>query len=350
VFISLWISSFSANATVKDECEVAEADRNDSWLYGDWAPEVKARYVGFTNKLGTYTRYHYLENRPAADTQKPELVMFLHGFPEISWSWEKELVKLGQEFHVIAPDLKGFYKSDKPDDIAEYDLLHVSSEFVQIAQCLGYDKFHLVGHDWGGGLSWITAHLQKDYLKSLTIMNAPHPIVYSREYYDEASGQKEKSYYIDMIRENNTWTTLKLMMILTQDTSLRDTGFYDGMRFNRLALDSWFGFETWTKMFSYYRAMDYPPPKAEDMPTDFVIEVPTQVLWGTQDKFLGISLTKDMDELVPNHRVILFDQADHWLNHHVDVTPVVREFVLNHINTEQKTQDSDRALTEAIVD
>lgn len=327
----IFLLGISQLVSASSSCQLEQETRQDSWWQGDWHSDITSHYVSFENTLGTPTRYHYLENdqsnKPA---QHKQLVILLHGFPELSWAWEKELIELGKHHQVVAVDLKGFYKSDKPSDIAEYDFAMSAGEIVQVAKCLGYEKFHLVGHDMGGALSWLAGHLFPQQIASLTVLNAPHPMVYSREYYKENSAQKAQSHYIDKIRQQDTWTTMKLFWQMQDDTSLRDTGFYHGWRIGRLML------QDWSPMFSYYRSMPYPPPKpslrsqSPDAKSDWYVTVPTQLLWGTQDHYLIEELSQDLDSFVADVEVKRFPQADHWLNHTVDISALLQDFVVKH--------------------
>src|SRR6476469_430402 len=84
-----------------------------------------------------------------------ELVLLLHGFPEFWYSWRRQLPALAQHFQVVAPDLRGYNLSDKPD--SGYDLATLASDIPALIQALGEDRAHVVGHDWGGVVAWAAA-------------------------------------------------------------------------------------------------------------------------------------------------------------------------------------------------
>jgi pimeloyl-ACP methyl ester carboxylesterase len=116
-------------------------------------------------------RFHVAEAGPADGP----LVLLLHGFPEFWWSWRHQLVALADEgFRVVAPDLRGYGASDKPP--RGYDGYTLSSDVAGMIRALGARSAHLVGHDWGGLLAWAVATLHPGVVRSLGILDMPHPV------------------------------------------------------------------------------------------------------------------------------------------------------------------------------
>jgi pimeloyl-ACP methyl ester carboxylesterase len=116
-------------------------------------------------------RFHYAEAGPADGP----LVLLLHGFPEFWWSWRHQLVALADSgLRVVAPDLRGYGGSDKPP--RGYDGYTLSSDVAGMIRALGADSAHLVGHDWGGQLAWTVATLHPSTVRTLTIIDMPHPV------------------------------------------------------------------------------------------------------------------------------------------------------------------------------
>jgi epoxide hydrolase 4 len=77
-----------------------------------------------------------------------KLVLFLHGFPDFWYAWRSQLVDLGRDHLVVAPDLRGYNLSSKPDDPQEYRLSKLVEDIRALAEHLGHQEFSLVGHDW----------------------------------------------------------------------------------------------------------------------------------------------------------------------------------------------------------
>ena len=113
-------------------------------------------------------RLFCLESGPADGP----LVLLLHGFPEIAYSWRHQLGPLGAAgFHVVAPDLPGYGRSDKPD--VTYDCEWVNGTLMGLVDALGADRVVIAGHDWGGPLVWIMARQYPERVAGVIGVNTP---------------------------------------------------------------------------------------------------------------------------------------------------------------------------------
>src|SRR5947207_14067934 len=82
-------------------------------------------------------------------------VVLLHGFPDSGRLWRHQVPALaGAGFQVIVPDLRAYGRSDKPEAVEAYSLMHIAGDVMAILAELGIPKAHVVGHDWGAGLAW----------------------------------------------------------------------------------------------------------------------------------------------------------------------------------------------------
>jgi pimeloyl-ACP methyl ester carboxylesterase len=283
----------------------------------------------------TSTRYHLLMKRPgqALATDKP-LVLFLHGFPEFSWSWEGWLKQFGAEHDSIAIDLKGFGSSAKPIPLAAYDIKRLADELDEVVKCLGYSQVIPVAHDWGGTLGWTYAMAHPEHLKALVILSTPHPYTYSREASDPQSEQRQRAKYIDQIRENTPKSMLAFISNASKDSSLFGP-FYKGLRTNRLVSANMNTLAKWDRMFSYYRAMDY-PPKPENFPAEptpealqtMSVNVPTLAYTGTNDIYFSPKSWLGVEAFVPQLQLRTIEGAGHFIDHDVPELPgQVLEFI-----------------------
>ncbi|NEP63600.1 MAG: alpha/beta hydrolase [Symploca sp. SIO2G7] len=100
-----------------------------------------------------------------------ELLILLHGLFEFWYSWRHQLSHLSRYFKVVVPDLRGYNDSDKP--LNGYDLDTLSADIYALVQGLGYQKAHIVGHDWGGTIAWNLAHCFPTTVDKLAILSAP---------------------------------------------------------------------------------------------------------------------------------------------------------------------------------
>jgi pimeloyl-ACP methyl ester carboxylesterase len=103
-------------------------------------------------------------------------VVLLHGFPEHWYSWRRQLPALAAGgFRALAPDLRGYNESDRPEGVQNYTLKKLATDVSGLCRALGPAKVRLVGHDWGGVIAWAAAHLYPELIERLVILNAPHP-------------------------------------------------------------------------------------------------------------------------------------------------------------------------------
>ena len=112
----------------------------------------------------------------AAGPADGRLVVLLHGFPEFWYGWRRQIGSLAAAgLRVVAPDLRGYNLSAKPDGLANYVLDVLADDVLGIASALGRRQFAVVGHDWGGVLAWHLASRDPDRVERAAILNAPHP-------------------------------------------------------------------------------------------------------------------------------------------------------------------------------
>jgi pimeloyl-ACP methyl ester carboxylesterase len=110
-----------------------------------------------------------------AEAGEGPLVLLCHGFPESWYSWRHQLVALAAGgFHVVAPDMRGYGQTDRPDAIDQYTLLHLVADMVGTLDALGAEKAIIVGHDWGAPVAWYAALLRPDRFRGVVGLSVPH--------------------------------------------------------------------------------------------------------------------------------------------------------------------------------
>lgn len=120
-------------------------------------------------------------------------VVLCHGFPELAYSWRYQMPALAAAgFRVIAPDLRGYGRSDRPPDIAAYDLQHLSADLVGLLDALEIERAVFCGHDWGGVLTWAMPWLHPTRVAGVIGVNTPllprppaDPVALMRQVYGE---------------------------------------------------------------------------------------------------------------------------------------------------------------------
>lgn len=104
-----------------------------------------------------------------------KLVVLVHGWPESWYSWRDQIPALADAgYHVIAPDMRGYGKSDKPADVEDYDILDTTGDVVGLLDALGEETAIVVGHDWGSIVAWNSILLHPDRFDALVAMSVPY--------------------------------------------------------------------------------------------------------------------------------------------------------------------------------
>ena len=118
-----------------------------------------------------------------AESGAGPLVLLCHGFPESWYSWRHQLHALAEAgFHAIAPAMRGYGQTDRPQQLDRYTLLHHVGDAVGLLDALGTETAVIVGHDWGAPVAWYAALLRPDRFRGvvgLSVPFRPRPPVYA---------------------------------------------------------------------------------------------------------------------------------------------------------------------------
>lgn len=269
------------------------------------------------------------------------LLLFLHGFPEFSYAWRKQLAEFGLNFTAVAPDMRGYNLSSKPQEVEAYAIKNLIEDVRQLSAHVGHQKFTLIGHDWGGAVAWAFAAKHPECLEKLIIINAPHPGIYER-LLREDPGQQKASQYMLMFRsskaeetltQNNFELLVRIMFSLRQKKGWTEEDEKDKQEY----LKAWSQPGAITGGLNYYRSSRIGPPSegvestgnfAAD-PKNLTIQVPTLVIWGEEDIALPLSNLQGLEEYVPQLKIQRIPQASHWVIHEktAEVNRFINEFI-----------------------
>ena len=110
-----------------------------------------------------------------AEQGEGPLVVLCHGFPESWYSWRHQLAALSAAgYHAVAPDMRGYGQSDRPEPIDQYTLLHLVGDMVGLVDALGADQAVIAGHDWGAPVAWHAALLRPDRFRAVIGLSVPY--------------------------------------------------------------------------------------------------------------------------------------------------------------------------------
>jgi epoxide hydrolase 4 len=118
-------------------------------------------------------RLHYAESGSG-----DQLVLLLHGFPEFWYSWRHQLDALGKQFHVVAPDMRGYNLSDKPTRVEDYRVDVIVRDVIGLIDHFGATRAAVVGHDWGATVAWAAAQQYPHRVSKLAVMQVPPAAVW----------------------------------------------------------------------------------------------------------------------------------------------------------------------------
>ena len=251
------------------------------------------------------------------------VVILLHGFPESHRTWRGVAPLLEDEFRLVMPDQRGFAASDRPTDVEEYQADKLIDDIYALAEALGIERFALVGHDWGGAISWPAALRGDPRLERLAIVNAPHPVIFQKSLIEDAD-QRAASQYISAFRSKMFEKGAESMgyeALFEKSFSKHvDLGLIPPEERAQYIAD-WSEPGGMTAMLNWYRGSKVmvPPPGVTLPLPDWVtgafpkVEVPTLVIWGMQDKALLPIQLEGLDRLVDDLQIVRIPDAGHFV-------------------------------------
>ena len=249
----------------------------------------------------------------AADGSTDRLALCVHGFPELHFSWRYQMPLLAARgWRVWAPNMRGYGASSKPNGIEAYRLDALAEDLGGLIDASGAREVMLIAHDWGAIIAWHFAIRRVRPLVRLVIMNVPHPKVSARE--SRNWRQLRMSWYILFFQLPRLPEAL-----LGRARGRGIKGAIYGMavdksRFPRDVLqvyaDAAMRPGALTGMVNYYRALRLADGRAIG---DGRIDTPTLLIWGEEDKALGIWCSEGTEEWVPNLTVHRLPGVSHWV-------------------------------------
>ena len=208
-----------------------------------------------------------------------EPVLLLHGFPETRHMWRHQIAALGAAgFRAVAPDQRGYSRGARPRNVEAYTTDLLTSDALGLTDALRYEKFHLVGHDWGGQLSWLIAASKPQRLLSLSVLSRPHPAAFARAMAEDAQ-QATRSGHHRAFREADAAKRMReanlrpLRQALDrQGVPAVDVEVYCNALMDEGAIEG---------AMNWYRATGF---NGGNVPP---VTVPTLYVWGSDDATVG---------------------------------------------------------------
>ncbi|KAK7284388.1 hypothetical protein RJT34_19133 [Clitoria ternatea] len=109
-----------------------------------------------------------------AEKGEGPVVLFLHGFPELWYSWRHQILALSSlGYRAVAPDLRGYGDTEAPTSVSSYTGFHIVGDLVALIDSLGVDQVFLVAHDWGALIAWYFCMFRPHRIKAYVCLSVP---------------------------------------------------------------------------------------------------------------------------------------------------------------------------------
>jgi pimeloyl-ACP methyl ester carboxylesterase len=247
-------------------------------------------------------------------------VLLLHGFPDSHLLWRHQVSALTRAgMRAIAPDLRGFGGSSRPEAVGEYGVARSVVDMVAVLDALEIERAHVVGHDWGAAVAWGLAAFVPQRVERLVALSVPHPEVWRQP----SMEQRQKSWYMllfqfeeaeELLRRDD-WAQLRAWLRGNGDV---DRYIEDLSRPGAL-----------TAALNWYRASMHPSRELRE-PREFpAISAPTMGIWSSGDDYLVESMPDSGEHLAGPFRYERIEGASHWIQ--VDAPERLNELLLDFL-------------------
>lgn len=275
-------------------------------------------------------RLHYAECGAGDD-----LVILLHGFPECWYSWRHQLPVLGERFHVVAPDMRGFNLSDKPPRVEDYRIEFLVEDVVGLIKHFGKEKAAIVGHDWGAAVAWAVAQRRPELISRLAALQVPPPAAWKENYTLRQFLRSWYMFFFQLPRLPEWWAganDFARVERMYKETSFRSGAFADeDIAVYKEALRQP---RALTSAINYYRANVFRSlfrgGKEQGREGNGRIRVPTLFIYGERDVAVIPNTVRGLERFIAApYREVRIPDSGHWVqNEAVDeVNAALMEFL-----------------------
>ena len=240
-------------------------------------------------------------------------VLLLHGFPQTSASWQHQLPALGAlGMRALAFDQRGYSPGARPPEVRDYTLGELVEDALAVADDQGFERFDVVGHDWGAMVAWVIAARHPKRVRSLTALSVPHPSAFAGAFRGD-SDQASRSSYIDIFRRPGHVAEGLLLGADGSGDGLRAMFTRTGMPPGTPEVDEFVAAMlqpgAMTAALNWYRAM-----AAQEVVDVGAVEVPTLYVWSTEDAAIGRRAAEECGRFVTApYRFEVLHGVSHWI-------------------------------------
>jgi epoxide hydrolase 4 len=266
---------------------------------------------GYAQNETDGVRIHY------ATLGEGPLVLMLHGFPDYWYTWRYHMAALSARYQIVAPDLRGYNLSNKPEGVESYNMRLLVGDVRAAIQALGRQKAIVVGHDWGGAIAWQLAMHVPEAVEKLVILNIPHPRGLARELANNPEQRKNSQYVRDFQEEGaHPALTPEKLASWVVDPSVREKYIET------------FGRSDFQAMLHYYKR-NYPREPYREVTSPLIkVQAPVLMIHGLEDPYLlPGALAGTWDWVEKDFTLVTVPGAGHFVQH--DAADFVRRTIAN---------------------
>lgn len=267
-----------------------------------------------------------------------QLVLLCHGFPEIARSWRHQIDAIAAlGYHVVAPDLPGYGRTDKPD--VTYDIEFLNGSLHALVHALGHEQVVIVGHDWGGILVWQFARQFPETTAGVIGLNTPDlprgPIppvqalrmvfadtpIYIIQFQERGLAE----WVLSWGRGHDDFIEMIYLNEMLQNADAFPPEFIDELKAAFRPVGAL------TPPIEYYRNLDRNWELAAAW-ADRTIDVPCLMISAADDPVLPPALTMGMEERVPNLTKVVIERCGHWTQQErpTETNAAIAEYLQTH--------------------
>ncbi len=249
-------------------------------------------------------------------------VILLHGFPESSAMYAPMMPKLASAgFRVVAFDQRGYSPGARPEQLEAYAIDRLIGDVFAVADAVGFDRFHLVGHDWGAAVGWSLVFQDASRIESWSALSIPHMGAYA-EAMTVDEDQQERSAYVGFFRM--PW--LPEAIFSFNGFAMLRNGVYaeHGEEIVQEYLDLFAEPGALTAALNWYRASGLTGVEGT-----MEVNTPTAFIWGAEDPVVGQRALETQRQYFAGNLWETELDTGHWLME--TKSTAVTEAVLSHI-------------------
>ncbi len=270
-------------------------------------------------------RLHYAH---AGNGEK--LIILLHGFPEFWYSWRNQIVGLSDEYTVVAPDMRGYNLSDKPENVSDYEMDKLVDDVTGLITKFGRKQAFVVGHDWGAGVAWAVALRHPEFVEKLVAMQVPPTAVWKK---NQTFKQLLTSWYMfffqipklpEWLLSRNNFEKL----VTGLKTTTAESGIFTDADIAEYK-KAWSEDGALTGGLNYYRANIIKRIFSSGQ-EDEKIKVPTLFIYGEKDHAVLPETVNGIGDFIDaKYEEVRIPESAHWVQNEASlaVTDAIREFI-----------------------